>query len=375
MESLRPLIQWCILPAWVWLGTGCTTLEGWKTGDHRVPPIAAPTPPAAPIQPAGSFSTNQSVASPLDANATSSHVPRSSKPWSGVNKLLGREKARPVAEVATAWRNKIEYLPNPAANGAMQPGLAGQVFLYTAEAKPAVADGSLIVDLIDETPRPPGVPPLTPERWEFKKDVLKNLRTLDERFGECYVIFLPWPTYRPDVTHIRLRVRYEPDGGGFPIYAPETRLILGAASGSISDVAAAGPSQPRPESPTGPGLGVFRFGGESAPPGTGTNPSPASRSTPTPPRWRVLEITPPARSTPAGTSAPAPATPPPATAPSAVPGTPSGNASSSSAPEPPVSMPPGLQPARPVHSPAASSPSDGSPVLPPPPLVPGPLPE
>lgn len=374
MESVRPLIRWCVLPAWVGLATGCTTLESWKTNDHRVPPIAAPTPPSAPIQPAGNFSTSQSAGSALDPTVPTTPVHRSSKPWSGVSKLLGREKAQPVAEVATAWRNKIEYLPNPAAGGAMQPGLAGQVFLYTAEAKPAVANGNLIVDLIDETPRPPGVPPLTPERWEFKKDVLKNLRTLDERFGECYVIFLPWPTYRPDVTHIRLRVRYEPEGGGFPIYAPETRLILGAASGSISDVAAAGPYQPRPQSPTGPGMGVFRFGGESTAPPINANHSPVSRSAPS--RWRVLEITPPARSMPAGNPTPSPATSPPATSPASVPGTPLGTAPSSSAPEPPPSMPPGLEPARPANSPAvAPSTSNGSPLLPPPPLVPGPLPE
>lgn len=363
MESVRPLIPWFVPLTWLWLGTGCTTLEGWKTSDHRVPPMAIPTPPMAPIQPASSFSVSQSAGSTSDTAITISNFRSSSKPWSGVNKLLSREKARPVAEVATAWRNKVEYLPNPAANGAMQPGLAGQLFLYTAEAKPALANGNLIVDLIDETPRPLGVPPLTPERWEFKKDVLKNLRILDERFGECYVIFLPWPTYRPDVTHVRLRVRYEPEGGGFPIYAPETLLILGAAGGSISDAAAAGFPLLQPELSAGPGMGVFRFGGEAAPSQRDLG---QSVPRPTPPRWRVLEITPPNRSGLPGTP-----TPSPVTSTLAAPGT--TPPSSASELHTPMSQDP--QPAQPFAHPTLSSPPAESHPLPTPPLVSGPLPD
>ncbi|MCS7269549.1 MAG: hypothetical protein NZ703_00560, partial [Gemmataceae bacterium] len=232
MESLRALTRpWLPLLlgyALTSLTSGCSTMQTWWSKESSVPPMAAPTPPTTAIQPAGATSiATAAVAADTGTSGTAGPF-RSWAAVSPVNKLWSRETNRPVAEIATAWRNKVEYLPNPAAQGALQPGLAGQVFLYTAEARPAVANGRLIVDLIDETPRPPGVPPLTPERWEFKKDVLKALRTIDERFGECYVIFLPWPTYRPDVTHVRLRVRYEPEGGGFPIYAPETRLILGS---------------------------------------------------------------------------------------------------------------------------------------------------
>jgi hypothetical protein len=362
MESIRPLIRWLILSAWVWPGAGCTTLEGWKSGHNRVPPMTPPTPPTAPIQPAGSFSTVHGTDSSTTDLGTTRRTLSFSKPWSGVSQLLGKEKSRPVAEIATAWRNKIEYLPNPAANGAMQPGLAGQVFLYTADAKPALAHGNLIIDLIDETPRPPGIPPLTPERWEFKKDVLKNLRTLDERFGECYVIFLPWPTYRPDVTHIRLRVRYEPEGGGFPIYAPETRLILGASGGGISDATAAVPT-PSAESPSGPGMGVFRFGGASPSSHTDAN---SSSAHPVPPRCRVLEITPPVRQ-------PAPSTPAPST--TASPSIPAGTPSPVPASEKSLPNSQSFQPPHPTNSSIAPSAAAGIHPLPTPPLVPGPLPE
>jgi len=368
MESLRPLIRGLVLSAWVWPGIGCTTLEGWKpegwkSTHHRVPPLESPTPPTSAIQPAGSFSATQSGNGVTEPGTATRRFLSSRKPWSAWNHLLGPEKSQPVAEIATAWRNKIEYLPNPAANGAMQPGLAGQVFLYTADAKPAQAHGSLIIDLIDETPRPPGIPPITPERWEFKKDVLKNLRTLDERFGECYVVFLPWPTYRPDVTHIRLRVRYEPEGGGFPLYAPETRLILGAASGSISDAHAV-PATPAGEFPSGPGMGVFRFGGG---PPSSAHPSVGSSSAPsTPPRWRAVEITPAIHH---------PASPPPASSSTISPSIPTGTPPPLSAPEKSTPMPhtfPPPQSAHPSAPPSTPTPVDS---LPPPPLVPGPLPE
>jgi|GEM_PF-1550760 len=390
MESLRSLIRWFVLSAWVGPGVGCSALQGWRSAHTPVPSITAPTPPTAPIQPVGSFSPNQGGDSTADLGSMTRRA-LSLGSWSGVGHFLGKEKSRPVAEIATAWRNKIEYLPNPAANGAMQPGLAGQVFLYTADAKPAQAQGSLIIDLIDETPRPPGIPPITPERWEFKKDVLKNLRTLDERFGECYVVFLPWPTYRPDVTHIRLRVRYEPEGGGFPIYAPETRLILGASGGTITDTSAA-PPPPSAEFPAGPGMGVFRWGGTSPASSSQVH---STSAHPALQRWRVHDITPPvhhpASPTPASsttfpsptmspsttissspaTSATATMPPSPVTSPSSTLGTvPAAPNLDTSTPLPQSFPPP--QSTNPSATPSTSAASHS---LPPPPLVPGPLPE
>ena len=52
---------------------------------------------------------------------------------------------------------------------------------------------------------------------------------VDERFGKCVGLFLPWPTYRADVTHVRIAARYEPEHG-FPIYAPEAKIETAASS-------------------------------------------------------------------------------------------------------------------------------------------------
>src|SRR5262249_14217229 len=64
-----------------------------------------------------------------------------------------------------------------------------------------------------------------PEGWEFDKETLQKLRTVDERFGPCYGLFLPWPTYRQDITRIRIAVRYTPENGP-PMYALGTKVNM-----------------------------------------------------------------------------------------------------------------------------------------------------
>jgi hypothetical protein len=131
----------------------------------------------------------------------------------------------PVNEIVVAWRNWIDYLPDPTQGGRRGPGLAGQMFLFGKGAVPALADGTLTVDLFDETPRPPGQPSNVPERWSFDKEALKQLQATDERFGKCYILFLPWPTYRPDVTRVRIAARYDGDNKR-TLYAEEAKLNI-----------------------------------------------------------------------------------------------------------------------------------------------------
>ena len=46
-------------------------------------------------------------------------------------KVTGKGDQKSTAtELAVVWRNQIGYLPDPARNGAMGPGLIGQMFLY-----------------------------------------------------------------------------------------------------------------------------------------------------------------------------------------------------------------------------------------------------
>ena len=131
-----------------------------------------------------------------------------------------------ASELAVAWRNKIDYLPDPTRGGAMGAGLAGQLFLFGGpKLEFAEANGTLTVDLIDETPRPVGQPPATPERWQFNKEMLRSLQTRDDTFGKSYVLFLPWPAYKADTTKVKISVRYDPDNGYTLFAAPSTVTI------------------------------------------------------------------------------------------------------------------------------------------------------
>lgn len=146
---------------------------------------------------------------------------------SGASKLLTRGGAKmPASEMQVAWRKQIAYLPDPTKNGTPGPGIAGQMFLFGGPKMEFIeADGVLTVDLVDDTPRPAGQPAAKAERWQFPKEVLRKMKTADETFGKSYVVFLPWPDYRPDVTRVRISARYDQDEGHTIYAAPSTVLF------------------------------------------------------------------------------------------------------------------------------------------------------
>jgi hypothetical protein len=132
-------------------------------------------------------------------------------------------KGIPCQVVAT-WNEQVNYTADPTHNGAMTPGLTGRLYLFgPAVDFPMAAEGTLVVELYDETPPtlvPAGGPPPRPrvgadgqplplEVWQFDKDTLKRLLQRD-MVGWGYTLFLPWGTFRPDVNQVRLKVRYQP---------------------------------------------------------------------------------------------------------------------------------------------------------------------
>ncbi len=200
------------------------------------------------------------------AAATVPVVPAATGAAAGLAKLapkLSLSGGPPAAEIAVTWQNKLAQLPDPARGGAMGTGIVGQMFLFAAAPKMpfALADGKLVVELFDESPRPGGVEPVRIGGWTVEKDVLRRSVTSDERFGKCYALFLPWPTYTPAVTRVRLTVKYEPESG-FALYtAPTTMTIdttVGDGSGSpvVRSTVPAGalgpvvmPANPQPAAP------------------------------------------------------------------------------------------------------------------------------
>jgi hypothetical protein len=259
------------------LGTGCAGGGFWKDKSLNVPPEAM----------GGAFGRSDSSAVvPAGGVSPLASVP-SSLSWLA-GKSIQVSKTAPTT-IAQAWRNYIDYLPDPTREGANGPGLAGQLFVFGPADLPATLDGSITVELFDLTGSAAGHPGVHLERWKFNRDVLKGLRSVDERFGPNYVLFLPWPAYRPDVSRVRITVRFDPDNGSYPIYAPEWQMTLGSAlavptvtpvsvvrdstpprtlppnltsgiSGGVDPTTATPPSGSTPS----PGMGVFRMSPRSS---------------------------------------------------------------------------------------------------------------
>lgn len=218
------------------LGSGCVTADSTRNAVKK-PDVTQPgvlPPPQDLMKPASALGPGGTVVPAGGAGAPAATTPvpvpgvvATAPPVSPLAKLVGRtERKIPATEMAVTWRNRIAFLPDPSRNGALGAGLAGQLFLFGGpKLEFAQADGTLTVDLIDETPRPAGQPGAKPERWQFDKNTLRNLKTVDETWGKSYVLFLPWPAYKPDITKVRISVRYDPDNG-HTLYSPASSLTI-----------------------------------------------------------------------------------------------------------------------------------------------------
>jgi hypothetical protein len=110
-------------------------------------------------------------------------------------------------QVVVTWQHDVLYTPDPARGGISAPGLAGRLYLFGPEIDyPLAADGSVVVDLYDLTQNPSA--PVILERWNIDKDTLKRLGKKDA-IGWGYTLFLPWGSFRPDITRVLLKVRYD----------------------------------------------------------------------------------------------------------------------------------------------------------------------
>lgn len=122
------------------------------------------------------------------------------------------DKAAPAKEFALAWQNRLAQLPDPSKNGTLNPGIVGQVFLFTEKLMPADVHGDLTIIVSDGTDRATGAPVHEPNVWHFTADTLKKLVVMDERFGKSFAVFLPWPESWRDVTRLNIQARYDQPG-------------------------------------------------------------------------------------------------------------------------------------------------------------------
>jgi hypothetical protein len=137
-----------------------------------------------------------------------------------------------ICQVVATWKNEVVYAADPTHGGAPTPGIAGRVYLFGPVIDfPRPGDGSVTVELYDETPTTRREQaPL--ERWNIDRDTLKRLQRRDF-CGWGYSLFLPWATYRPEITQVWLKLRYTP-AKGTPLYAESSPLSLnGSTPGGV----------------------------------------------------------------------------------------------------------------------------------------------
>jgi len=139
----------------------------------------------------------------------------------------GQPAGQPCQAVMT-WSHQVHFAPDPVRNGAPGPGLLGRLYLFDDQVKdPAIGDGSIFVELFDDSGQQPGGVKI--EEWTIDKDTLKRLAKKDT-FGWGYTLFLPWGSYRPNLSKVHLALRYDPEKGP-PLFADPASFIIDHSDG------------------------------------------------------------------------------------------------------------------------------------------------
>jgi hypothetical protein len=187
--------------------------------------------------------------------------------------IEAHKPAPAVCQVAVNWVNKVVFAPDTVHGGVPTPGLAGRLYLFGPEVSfPLVGDGSVVVDLYDDTPVASGGQARLLEKWVLNAQTLGRLQRRD-MIGEGYTLFLPWGSYRPDITQVHLMVCYTPARGN-PLYAPSSSITLNGGNQPPNQVTnrtvvpAAAPQVAAPSGPYAPpqpGVAAPRFPAPSGP--------------------------------------------------------------------------------------------------------------
>jgi len=259
----------------------------------------------------------------------------------GVDQLIAanhaaEKPATPVARVVAMWNNQVITGVDPAHGAAPMYGLAGRVYLYPVDFKENLtADGKLVVELYAVPPEQPQAPPVKMESWELKKDILNSINRRTDGVGEGYSLSLPWPSYRPEIAQVQMRVIYVPEKGLPVIDQSPVALNSGLVgspvvtnrmeTGNRQPVTAAAPPGPPPRSGVPPpGSAVLPAGGAPLPgglqPAGGAQLQPPGGVQPAAGTQQPVGVTPPAgQYAPACVIQPAGELPPPAPPPAAFP--------------------------------------------------------
>jgi hypothetical protein len=142
-------------------------------------------------------------------------------------------------QVSVRWHNDVVQAPDPMHAGRPTPGLVGRVYLFNNTMEPVEGEGSMHVELSDASVNPPKVL----ERWNLPPEAVQQFKRKDV-IGIGYSMFLPWATYRPELSTVQLRVAYQPKSGPALYSTPSKVSLGGLTSPLVSHRASLGPKAP-----------------------------------------------------------------------------------------------------------------------------------
>jgi len=126
-------------------------------------------------------------------------------------------------QAVAQWSNRVHYEPDPSNGGVPTPGIVGRFYLFDSQVRDSlVGDGSVLVSLFDDSGPVHNEKPI--EIWFIDPETLQRLLRQDT-IGWGYTLFLPWTTYKREITNVHLTVRYDPKQGS-PLYTPSSPLTL-----------------------------------------------------------------------------------------------------------------------------------------------------
>jgi hypothetical protein len=117
-----------------------------------------------------------------------------------------------VLQVLALWGDGIVVQPDPMNGGVPTPGFAARVYLLGQDiGQPLAGDGALSVYLYNGS-EPLSDKAVPKEVWNIDPVNLQRLLAHDA-LGWGYDLWLPWRTYRPETSQVRLVVKYQSPQG------------------------------------------------------------------------------------------------------------------------------------------------------------------
>ncbi|CAN5122166.1 hypothetical protein BH10PLA2_BH10PLA2_34710 [soil metagenome] len=132
-------------------------------------------------------------------------------------------------KIATRWDHDVHFPPDTKSGNPL-PTIAGRVTLFASDlATPVLAEGTIIVYMYDDMPDAVNKEePL--EAWILDTKTVHKLQKKDAA-GWGFTLILPWQRYRPDLTHVKLKVRFDRVKGTDPLYSELIPITFESATG------------------------------------------------------------------------------------------------------------------------------------------------